>query len=123
MDIFSEPIKWDETQLRIEVLRQLYITFQNKEQLADGLSPGYLMKKLNAELSVFERSVEWLLDKNYIYVGSRAFLISSDGIEYLSENDAPPSNDFSKIPRKPFPSAGDVSATLDKPEEEDSNFD
>ncbi len=112
MDKLPDEKNWDESALRIEILRRLYIVNRNMEHLADGLSPGYLMKELNAELSLFEDTIEWLLDNEYVYVGTRAFLISSDGIKYLAENDEPPANDFSRIPRRPAPSAGDVSAEL-----------
>lgn len=123
MDKLPDEKNWDESTLRIEILRRLYIVNRNMEHLADGLSPGYLMKELNAELSLFEDTIEWLLDNEYVYVGTRAFLISSDGIKYLAENDEPPANDFSRIPRRPAPSAGDVSAKLKASEADTQNTD
>jgi hypothetical protein len=78
-------LTWDEVELRIAVL-QVLLEARRKRPQTGGGSGKVLMDCLNIEnVSTVEFALWYLREKGLIEVGERNFMITAEGVDYLTE--------------------------------------
>ena len=108
---------WTADELRLAILRVVHSARNDDDFI--GATP-FMIMEIGADVKEVELSLAWLAEQEFIYVSERRFLITTKGIEFLGSDDSPPEKS-AHVPRRPSPTSGQTSASLQLPDLTEKN--